>query len=225
MGFPTAVGFPVAVGLAPGHREVPIELPGLIRKPVAERTGLAETQQRKYHAVGVAAVVPDLLITGVAEESIRFAAQLVNEVEKLIQQLIRQFGHSRISSRSGRAEDYQLAVLQSNLRQDVAMKLNLSQVGGMRLTLIALSLLSLPLVLFADMQPEGIGVMTAYIVPALVVLFFFVLMLDALMNRVFMIEQPPEVQAVKRLRMRLDLAAGLALLVIWGAYFRTLLET
>ena len=105
------------------------------------------------------------------------------------------------------------------------MKLNLSQVGGMRLTLIALSLASLPLVLFADMQPEGIGVMTAYIVPSLVVLFFFVLMLDALMNRVFMIEQPPEVQAVKRLRMRLDLAVGLALLVIWGTYFRTLLQT
>ena len=83
---------------------------------------------------------------------------------------------------------------------------------------------SLPLVLFADMQPEGIGVMTAYIVPSLVVLFFFVLMLDALMNRVFMIEQPPEVQAIKRMRMRLDLAAGLALLVIWGTYFRTLLQ-
>ena len=61
--------------------------------------------------------------------------------------------------------------------------------------------------------------------PSLVVLFFFVLMLDALMNRVFMIEQPPEVQAVKRLRMRLDLAVGLALLVIWGTYFRTLLQT
>jgi hypothetical protein len=129
-----------------------------------------------------------------------------------------------MSARSGRAEDYQLAALQSNRRQDAAMKLNLSQVGGMRLTLIALSLASLPLVLFADMRPEGIGVMTAYIVPSLVVLFFFVLMLDALMNRVFMIEQPPEVQAVKRMRMRLDLAAGLALLVIWGTYFRTLLQ-
>jgi hypothetical protein len=105
------------------------------------------------------------------------------------------------------------------------MGLSLKKIGGMRLTLVGLSLLSLPMVLFADMDPAGIGVMTAYIIPALVVLFFFVLMLDALMNRVFMIEQPPEVQAVKRLRMRLDLAAGLALLVIWGAYFRTLLET
>jgi len=104
------------------------------------------------------------------------------------------------------------------------MSLRTKDIGGLRLTLILLSLACLPLVLFADMQPHGIGVMTAYIVPALVVLFFFVLMLDALMNRVFMIDQPSEVQAVKRLRMWLDLATGLALLVVWGTYFRSLLQ-
>lgn len=99
----------------------------------------------------------------------------------------------------------------------------LHDIGGLRIALIALSLLSLPMVLFADMEPEGIGVLTAYIIPAVVVLFFFVLMLDALMNRVFMIEQPAEEQGLKRLRMWLDLAAGGALLVVWGSYFRTLL--
>lgn len=104
------------------------------------------------------------------------------------------------------------------------MSLTLHDIGGLRLTLILLSLVCLPLVLFADMEPRGIGVMTAYIVPALVVLFFFVLMLDALMNRVFMIEQPDEVRAVRRLRMWLDLLTGLALLVVWGTYFRSLLE-
>jgi len=104
------------------------------------------------------------------------------------------------------------------------MSLTLHDIGGLRLTLILLSLVCLPLVLLADMEPHGIGVMTAYIVPALVVLFFFVLMLDALMNRVFMIEQPDEVRAVRRLRMWLDLATGLALLVVWGAYFRSLLQ-
>ena len=64
------------------------------------------------------------------------------------------------------------------------MGLNLKQIGGMRLLLVGLSLASLPMVLLADMQPTGIGVMTAYVIPALVVLFFFVVMLDALMNRV-----------------------------------------
>ena len=100
----------------------------------------------------------------------------------------------------------------------------LKQIGGLRLTLVLLALLSLPLVMFADMEPQGIGVMTAYIVPSLVVLFFFVLMLDALMNRVFMIEQPPQEQALRRLRMWLDLAAAGGLLLVWGTYFRSLLQ-
>jgi hypothetical protein len=104
------------------------------------------------------------------------------------------------------------------------MGLSLKQIGGMRLTLVGLSLLSLPMVLFADMDPVGIGVMTAYIIPALVVLFFFVLMLDALMNRVFMIEQPAEVQQVRRQRMWLDLIAAVGILIVWGTYFRTLLR-
>ena len=101
---------------------------------------------------------------------------------------------------------------------------SLKDVGGLRLTLLGLAVLSLPMVLFADMEPEGIGILTAYIIPAVVVLFFFVLMLDALMNRVFMIEQPPAEQSLKRRRMWLDLAVGGAILVIWGSYFRTLLQ-
>ena len=108
--------------------------------------------------------------------------------------------------------------------RDVIMGLNLKQIGGLRLTLVALSLASLPMVFFADMEPRGIGVLTAYIIPATVVLFFFVLMLDALMNRVFMIEQPPEVQQVRRQRMWLDLIAGFCILIVWGTYFRTLLR-
>jgi len=104
------------------------------------------------------------------------------------------------------------------------MNLNLKEIGILRLVLIALSLMSLPMVLFADTQPQGVGVLTAYIIPALVVLFFFVLMLDALMNRVFMIEQPPEVQTVRRQRMWLDLVAGVGILIVWGSYFRTLLQ-
>jgi hypothetical protein len=104
------------------------------------------------------------------------------------------------------------------------MNLNLKEIGGMRLTLLGLSFLSLPMVLFADREPTGLGVLTAYIIPALVVLFFFVLMLDALMNRVFMIEQPPEVQTVRRQRMWLDLLAGAGVLIVWGNYFRSLLQ-
>ena len=105
------------------------------------------------------------------------------------------------------------------------MSLNLKEIGGMRLILVGISFLSLPMVLFANMEPRGIGVLTAYIIPALVVLFFFVVMLDALMNRVFMIEQTEEVQRVRRQRMWLDLVAGIGILLVWGSYFRTLLQT
>lgn len=96
----------------------------------------------------------------------------------------------------------------------------LRELGGLRLALIGLSLLSLPMILFADMQPEGIGVLTAYVIPSVVVIFFFVLLLDALMNRVFMIEQPDDIRRVKRLRMWVDLAAAGMLLAAWGTYFR-----
>jgi hypothetical protein len=101
--------------------------------------------------------------------------------------------------------------------------MKLQRLGGLRLTLILFALATLPLVLFADAAPQGIGVFTAYVVPSLVVLFFFVLMLDGLMNRVFMIEQPPDVRALRRLRMWASLTTGVALLVVWGSYFRRLL--
>ncbi len=104
------------------------------------------------------------------------------------------------------------------------MTSSLSDIGGMRLALLVSALITLPLVVFANMEPKGIGVMTAYVVPSLVVILFFVLLLDALMNRVFMIEQEDDIRAVRRRRMWLDLAAAAMLLVIWGSYFRTLLE-
>lgn len=96
-------------------------------------------------------------------------------------------------------------------------------IGGLRLTLIGLAFFSLPMVMFADMHPEGIGVLTAYIIPSVVVLFFFVLLLDALMNRVFMIEQPDDIRRVKRRRMWWDLAASASLLFVWGLHFRNTL--
>jgi hypothetical protein len=96
-------------------------------------------------------------------------------------------------------------------------------IGGLRLTLIGLSLLSLPMVFFTGMYPEGVGVLTAYIIPSVVVLFFFVLLLDALMNRIFMIEQPDAVRHVKRRRMWWDLATSAALLLVWGTHFRNTL--
>lgn len=96
----------------------------------------------------------------------------------------------------------------------------ISRVGPMRLALLGLAIACYPMVFFADMEPEGIGIFTAYIVPSVVVMLFFVLMLDALMSRVFMIDAQGQARADRRLRVWLNLAAVGGLLLSWMPYFR-----
>lgn len=105
------------------------------------------------------------------------------------------------------------------------MRFDIKHIGSLRLALLALSISTLPLAAFTDMPPSGIGVITRYVVPALAVLLLFVLLLDALMNRIFMIEQSAADQAVRRLRLRLDLVAVASILLVWGWHFRVLLNT
>ncbi|RMG36393.1 MAG: hypothetical protein D6720_05275 [Gammaproteobacteria bacterium] len=96
----------------------------------------------------------------------------------------------------------------------------LTKIGPLRVVLLALAVICYPLVLLADMEPVGIGVIPAYVVPALVVILFFVLLLDALMNRVFMVEQGDEVRSRNRLRMRADLLVAAGLVLSWLSWFR-----
>ncbi len=93
----------------------------------------------------------------------------------------------------------------------------------MRLLLLAFALLLLPLVWFSGSAPEGLGVLTAYVAPSLVTLMFFVLALDALMNRVFMVDQGDSERRPLRLRLRADLLAIALLLVFWGPYYYRLI--
>lgn len=97
-----------------------------------------------------------------------------------------------------------------------------SRIGSLRLVLLISTVICYPLVWLSDVEPEGIGVLTAYVVPALIVIFFFLLLLDALMNRVFMIEQDTEEVKTRRLRMWLDLAAVGGILLFWGPYFQSI---
>jgi len=98
----------------------------------------------------------------------------------------------------------------------------LARIGPLRIALLALAIACYPMVLLSDMQPQGIGVFTAYVTPSLVVILFFVLLLDALMNRVFMIDLSGEERGQRRLRMWLDLAAVAGLLLFWAPYFRNI---
>lgn len=97
-----------------------------------------------------------------------------------------------------------------------------NRIGTLRLILLLFTLATYPVVLYSDMEPEGIGMLTSYVTPSLVVIFFFLLLLDALMNRVFMIDAEGEDRASKRLRMWLDLAAVGGLLLCWMPYFRSI---
>lgn len=96
----------------------------------------------------------------------------------------------------------------------------IQRIGPLRVALLALAIASYPMVLLADMQPVGFGVFAGYIVPALVVMLLFVLLLDALMNRVFMVDRQGEQRARHRLRMQLCLLAVAGLLAFWLPWFR-----
>lgn len=96
----------------------------------------------------------------------------------------------------------------------------LEQLGPMRIVLLGTALACYPMVLLADMEPEGLGVIPAYVVPAVVVILFFVLLLDALMNRVFMVEQDDDTMARHRRIMRADLLVAAGLVLSWFGWFR-----
>jgi len=103
------------------------------------------------------------------------------------------------------------------------MKQLLTDIGPVRILLLGVVLTCLPMAFFADAEPVGLGVLSAYIAPALVILLLFVLLLDALMNRVFAIEQDEAVTRLHRVRLRVDLLAVLAIVLFWGGYFYGLL--
>ena len=64
--------------------------------------------------------------------------------------------------------------------------------------------------------------MTAYVVPSLVIMLFFVLMLDVMMNWIFMYEQQAEDKVDRRLRLWSSLMTVVLLIVCWTPYFRTI---
>lgn len=98
----------------------------------------------------------------------------------------------------------------------------LQRLGTLRSLLFGATLVCCPLVWWADSEPVGIGILTAYIVPSLVILLFFVLLLDALMNRIFMLEQSPAIQATRRFWLRSDLIMVALLCLCWIPFFRTI---
>ena len=100
----------------------------------------------------------------------------------------------------------------------------LSKLGVLRSLLFISALLCCPLVWLADTEPAGMGVITAYVVPSLVIMLLFVLLLDIMMNGIFMFEQQAEVKAERRIRLWTGVVTVGLLLIFWVPYFRTIGE-
>ena len=94
----------------------------------------------------------------------------------------------------------------------------LSEIGAMRVVLLVFTLVVLLFAPFTGADPEGIGILAAYIVPTIALLLFFVLLLDLTMNRVFMVEQDAATAGVFRRRLRADLIAVARLVAVWGPF-------
>lgn len=105
------------------------------------------------------------------------------------------------------------------------MSSQLGHLGPMRMLLLGTVLLSLPFAFFTDREPVGFGVMTAYVIPSLATIFIFVLLLDALVNRVFMSEKPEPEKIPHRTCIRADLVVLGLLLLCWMPFYYNLIET
>jgi hypothetical protein len=87
-----------------------------------------------------------------------------------------------------------------------------------------LVLACLPVAFFATGEAQGWHAVTAYVVPALVVLLVWILLFDMLMARVLMGEQQGESRGRYKTILRVDAILLGALLLFWGPFYVSLLS-
>ncbi len=110
------------------------------------------------------------------------------------------------------------------------MRNAIETLGPTRVALYLFTLLLLPFVWIADPSADvGWRATAADVAPALAVLLFFVLLLDALMNKIFAIDARQEASDNAasttrfRIRLRASLLGAALILLFWGPYFNALL--
>ncbi len=104
------------------------------------------------------------------------------------------------------------------------MKAIFEDLGAMRLALLAVVAITAPMAALVNVDPIGLGVITAYVAPAIAVLLVFVLLLDALMSRVFAIDSEGDARRVAGRRIRVNLLAVAVILGAWGPFYYSLLS-
>jgi len=66
---------------------------------------------------------------------------------------------------------------------------------------------------------EGFAAVTTLVIPAITPLIFMVMLLDALMNRVWLIDADSDNSSKYRNIIKVDLALALIILLVWAPYF------
>ena len=89
---------------------------------------------------------------------------------------------------------------------------------------VMLSIIAIFLIIFSapadtKSQYEGIAVFTTLILPALTPLIFLVLLLDALMNRVWLIDAEGSDKNKFKNIMKVDLLLSILILIFWLPFF------
>ena len=100
----------------------------------------------------------------------------------------------------------------------------LSEIGAMRVVLLVFTLVVLLFAPFTGADPEGIGILAAYIVPTIALLLFFVLLLDLTMTRIFMQDAAPDERRRLATVMRFEFVLLVAMLAAWTPFMLKVLD-
>ncbi len=106
------------------------------------------------------------------------------------------------------------------------MKSFLNEIGTLRVMLMFATLLSLSAIPFTDtnVRMDGWGLLPDVLVPVVSFILVFIILLDMLMSRVFMIEADEAKRSKFNKIFLLELMLIISLLVLWSPYFTAVLS-
>lgn len=106
------------------------------------------------------------------------------------------------------------------------MKNFFNEMGALRVMLMTITLLSISAIPFTDtnVRMEGWGLLPDVLVPVVSFILVFIILLDMLMSRVFMIEADEAKRKKFNKIFLLELALIVSLILFWSPYFTAVLS-
>lgn len=100
----------------------------------------------------------------------------------------------------------------------------IERIGWLRAFMLLLGVLSLPCAFITEVDTAPWDTLILHVSPGFALLMIWSIPFDILMARVFMSDKPETERAAYRTVIKVDLALWLALLLVWGVFFATLLQ-